>query len=111
MRGANIKFEVYHLACRPGLDVGGVVGEFVSLAEPNITGCCIVVGLRGGDLELALDVAVGIGCLVVVHLRSAGRFHSSASETRLRRSEETVSRDGSKQASGRKDGGSILHLE
>lgn len=60
VRSSNIECEVDDLACGPGLDVGGVVGEFETLAKPDVAFGGVVVRLGGCNLELALDVAVAV---------------------------------------------------
>lgn len=60
VRCADVERKRHYLTSGVGLDKVGVVGVFVSLAHPNVALGGIVVGLRGGDLEHTLDVAVVI---------------------------------------------------
>lgn len=99
VRRAHVEREGHGLPRRPGLHVGGVVGEFEALALPDITFGSVVVGLRAGDLELALDVAVVVGFLVVVDLFAAGGFHGGTGEAGLWGGDEAVGGDGGYEAS------------
>lgn len=72
MGGADVDLELDGLPGVVGLDVVLVVGELVALAEPDVALLGVVVVLAVGDLELALDVAVVVGLLVVVDLLTAG---------------------------------------
>ena len=73
VRGADVEDHGDDLAGGEGLDGGGVgVGELVGFAEVEVAFLGGVIGLGGSDLEGALDVAVGIGGLVVVDLLATG---------------------------------------
>lgn len=56
----NVEGKGNGLASRPGLNIGSVVGIFEALALPDVAFGLVVVGLRLGDLEFALDVAIVI---------------------------------------------------
>lgn len=61
---ADVKGERNHLPGSVRLDKSSVVGIFVSLAHPDVALGGVVVGLRGGDLEHALDVAVVVFAMI-----------------------------------------------
>lgn len=94
MRGANIECKVNNLASGPGLYVGGVVGVFEAFAKPDVAFRSVVIGLGGRNLEFALDIAIGVGRLVVVDLLAACCFHCGAGETWSWRGNTAVGRDG-----------------
>ncbi len=75
------------------MHIRSVICILVPLAEPDIALRGIIIGLSGSDLELALDIAVGVRGLIVVNLLATCGFHGGTRETWLRRSEETVAGD------------------
>lgn len=111
MGGADVEFERYDLPGCVGLHVCGVVLELVTLAEPDVALGGVVVGLGGGHLELALDVAVVVSLLVIVDLLATGGFHGSANYTRLRRGDHSVAVDSDGQAGHGKSRCSVLHVD
>lgn len=60
MRSTEIELHWNDLSSGVGLNVGGVVFKLETFAQPEVAGCWVVVGLVGGDLQLSLDVAVGV---------------------------------------------------
>ena len=68
---AQIEFERDDLSRGVGLNVGSVILQLESLAQPNVAGLRVIVGLSIGNLEFSLDVSVGVGVLVVVNLITA----------------------------------------
>ena len=65
------------------LDIGFVVGVLHTLAFPEVALLGLVVGLVGGDLLQALDVAVDVSSHVVVGLLAAGCFEDWSGLARL----------------------------
>lgn len=109
MRRTDVDHDGNNLAGSIGLDIGGVVGVLVALAQPDITLGRVVVGLASGDLKHALDVAVRVGGLVVVNLGTASSLHSSAGGTRGGRGDHTMGRDHGDQAGRGESVGCRLH--
>lgn len=66
VRCADSDCHIDLLAGSVGLDVGRIVTELVTLAQPDIASCGIVVLLRICNLEDSLDVTQGVAGLVVV---------------------------------------------
>lgn len=87
---ADVEGHVDDLAGCVRLNFVRVVGVLEAFAEPDLTLVGIVVGLRGGNLELALDVAVVVRLLVVVYLGSTSGLHCSTGHSRSRGGEEAV---------------------
>lgn len=94
MGSTDVECKVDGLAGGPALDVGGVVGILEALAQPDVVFSSAAVGLRGCDLELALDVAVRVGRLIVVGLLSAGGLHCRTRETGGGRGDAAMGGDG-----------------
>lgn len=112
VRGANVDLDVDLLANGVLLHVLGVVVELVALAEPDVASLSVVVGLAVGDLELALDVAVVVGRLVVVHLLTAGLLESITGHTGGGAEDEAVGAGESDEGGRSHDlGDSVLHGE
>lgn len=65
---ANVELEIDGLACSVRLDLVGVVGVLKPLTKPDVALCSVVVGLRGSDLEFALNVAIIVSFLIIVDL-------------------------------------------
>jgi hypothetical protein len=79
---------------------------------PDVAFGGVVVCLGLGDLQLALDVAVVVGRLVVVDLLAAGGFHGVTSEAGMRGGDDAVGGDSCGEADyGEEDGGLVLHFE
>ena len=106
---ADINCEVDFLAGGIGLDVVLVVGELVTLAKPDVALSVFVVALAGGDLQLALDVAVVVGLLVGLDLLAAGGFHCVAGHTGFWAGDEAMGVDQGDNA-GEGQGGELLHF-
>lgn len=103
--GTDVDLEVDGLARGVGLDVVLVVVELVALAEPDVALGGIVVALGAGNLELALDVAVVVGLLVVVDLLTASGGHGITRHTGLGAGDEAVAGDDGGQDG---EGGNVL---
>jgi hypothetical protein len=110
VRSANVNGEVDGLASLVRVDVVLVVGVLVALAEPDIAFCGVVVALGGGDLELALDVAVVVRQLVDLDLVTAGSLHGGTGHTCSRACNETVAIDQGDETGESRDGSVLLHF-
>lgn len=102
---ADVDLEGHGLAELEGLDVVLVVVELVALAEPDVALGGVVVALGAGDLELALDVAVVVGLLVVVDLLTASGSHGITRHTGRRAGDEAVASNNAGQDG---EGGNVL---
>ena len=98
MRNVDTEYEVHDLANDPGLHIGDIIGVLEALADPYVAFGVVVIRLSGSDLDLALDVAVGVGSLVVVDLLAAGSLHGCSSEAGGGGGDETVGGDGDEEA-------------
>lgn len=76
---ADVELNIHGIAHAVRLDVVLVVVVLEAFAGPDVAGCGVVVGLAVCDLKLALDVAVAVGGLVVVHLLAACGGHGGSS--------------------------------
>jgi hypothetical protein len=112
VRGADVDLDLDLLADGVLLHVLGVVVVLEALAEPDVASLGVVVGLAVGDLELALDVAVVVAHLVVVHLLTASLGESVTGHTGSGAGDETVGAGESDEGGRSHDlGDSVLHGE
>jgi hypothetical protein len=112
VRGADVDLDLDFLADGVLLDVLGVVVVLEALAEPDVASGGVVVGLAVGDLELALDVAVVVAHLVVVHLLTASLGESVTGHAGSRAEDEAVGAGESDEGGRSHDlGDSVLHGE
>ena len=112
VRSANVDLHIDLLANSVLLHVLGVVVELVALALPDVASLGVVVGLAVGNLELALDVAVVVALLVVVHLLTAGLLESITGHTGGGAEDEAVGAGESDEGGRSHDlGDSVLHGE
>jgi len=112
VRGADVDLDLDLLADGVLLHVLGVVVVLEALAEPDVASLGVVVGLAVGDLELALDVAVVVAHLVVVHLLTASLGESITGHTGGGAGDEAVGAGESDEGGRSHDlGDSVLHGE
>lgn len=78
---ADIELEWNNLSSGVALNIGGVILELESFAEPDVASLSVVVCLTAGNLEFSLDVSVVVRELVVVNLSStSGSLNSSQNQ-------------------------------
>lgn len=86
----NVKGKWDDLSSGIALHLVRVVGEFVALAEPDLALGGVVVALRRGDLEHALDVSVVVRGLVHFDLLATGGCHGGSWNTGCGSEDTTV---------------------
>lgn len=108
--GADVDGEGDLLSCLVRLDIVLVIGKLVALAKPNITLGGLVITLAGGNLQLALDVAVLVGALVGQDLRATGGSHCGTGLASFRLSDEAMGVDQGNDAGESQSGSEVLHV-
>lgn len=108
--GADVDSEGDLLSCGVGLDVVLVIGKLVALAKPDVALGGVVITLAGGNLELALDVAVLVGALVGQDLLATGGAHCGTGLASFRLSDKSMGVDQGDDAGEGQSGGEVLHV-
>lgn len=108
--GADVDSEGDLLSCGVGLDVVLVIGKLVALAKPDVALGGVIITLAGGNLELALDVAVLVGALVGQDLLATGGAHCGTGLASFWLSDEAMGVDQGNDAGEGQSGGEVLHV-
>lgn len=108
--GTDVDGEGDLLSCLVRLDVVLVIGELVALAKPDVALGGFVITLAGGNLQLALDVAVLVGALVGQNLLATGGSHCGTGLASFGASDEAMGVDQGNDAGESQSGGEVLHV-